>query len=73
VLIVGIVARKYSRLNFVDLMGLLAGSTTDPPALVFASSLCKSEAPAVAYATVYPLTMLLRIITAQVLVSLFFG
>ncbi len=73
VLIVGIVARKYLRLNFVDLMGLLAGSTTDPPALVFANSLCQSEAPAVAYATVYPLTMLLRIVTAQVLVSLFFG
>jgi putative transport protein len=73
VLIVGLVARKFYGLNFVDLMGLLAGSTTDPPALVFANSLCQSEAPAVAYATVYPLTMLLRIITAQVLVSLLFG
>lgn len=73
VLIIGIVARKFLALNFVDLMGLLAGSTTDPPALVFANSVCQSEAPAVAYATVYPLTMLLRIVTAQVLVSLFFG
>jgi putative transport protein len=73
VLIVGLVARKFYGLNFVDLMGLLAGSTTDPPALVFANSLCQSEAPAVAYATVYPLTMLLRIVTAQVLVSLLFG
>ncbi len=73
VLIVGIVARKYLALNFVDLMGLLAGSTTDPPALVFATSLCGSEAPAVAYATVYPLTMVLRIVVAQVLAVLFFG
>jgi putative transport protein len=73
VLIVGIVARKYLGLNFVDLMGLLAGSTTDPPALVFANSLCQSEAPAVAYATVYPLTMVLRIVVAQVLAVLFFG
>jgi putative transport protein len=60
-------------LNFVDVMGLLAGSATDPPALVFANSLCQSEAPALAYATVFPLTMLLRIVMAQVLVSLFFG
>jgi putative transport protein len=54
-------------------MGLLAGSTTDPPALVFANSLCGSEAPAVAYATVYPLTMVLRIVVVQVLAVLFFG
>ncbi len=73
VLVVGVIARKYFGLNFVDLMGLLAGSTTDPPALVFANSLFQSEAPAVAYATVYPLTMVLRIIVAQVLAVLFFG
>jgi putative transport protein len=54
-------------LNFVELSGLLAGSMTDPPALAFANGICQSEAPAVAYATVYPLTMLLRIMVAQFL------
>src|SRR5262245_25281647 len=66
-LIVGIVARTKLAMNFVELCGLLAGSMTDPPALAFASGVCRSEAPAVAYATVYPLTMLLRIIVAQFL------
>ena len=51
--------------------GLLAGSTTNPPALAFASSMAGSGAPNVAYATVYPLTMLLRIIIAQLLVLFF--
>jgi putative transport protein len=66
-LVVGVVARRVLALNYVELSGLLAGSMTDPPALAFASSLCHSESPAVAYATVYPLTMLLRIMSAQVL------
>ena len=48
-------------------VGLLAGSMTDPPALAFASSVARSDAPTVAYATVYPLTTLLRILSAQVL------
>jgi putative transport protein len=60
-------ARIVWRMNFIDLSGLLAGSTTNPPALTFATSLAGSDAPAVAYATVYPLTMLLRILCAQVL------
>ena len=47
--------------------GLIAGSMTDPPALAFANSISKSDSPSVAYATVYPLTMLLRIVTAQAL------
>lgn len=64
-LAIGFVARKWLRMNFVDLAGLLAGSMTDPPALAFANGICQSEAPAVAYATVYPLTMLLRIMVAQ--------
>jgi putative transport protein len=67
-LLIGIFARKVLGLNFVDLSGLLAGSMTDPPALAFANGICQSEAPALAYATVYPLTMLLRIIVAQFLV-----
>jgi putative transport protein len=64
---VGIFARTKLAMNFVELSGLLAGSMTDPPALAFANGLCQSEAPAVAYATVYPLTMLLRIMAAQFL------
>ncbi|HEX2473427.1 MAG TPA: TrkA C-terminal domain-containing protein, partial [Lacipirellulaceae bacterium] len=66
-LVVGFLGRTKLGLNFVELSGLLAGSMTDPPALAFANDICKSEAPAVAYATVYPLTMLLRIIVAQFL------
>lgn len=66
-LVVGVIARAKFKLNFVELAGLLAGSMTDPPALAFANGLCKSEAPAISYATVYPLTMLLRIIVAQFL------
>jgi putative transport protein len=64
---VGMFARTRFKLNFVELSGLLAGSMTDPPALAFANGICQSEAPAVAYATVYPLTMLLRIMVAQFL------
>jgi putative transport protein len=62
---IGIYARAKLAMNFVELSGLLAGSMTDPPALAFANGICNSEAPAVAYATVYPLTMLLRIMVAQ--------
>lgn len=65
--LVGAYARRVLRLDFVTLTGLLAGSTTDPPALAFAGSLAGSDAPTVAYATVYPLTMLLRILVAQIL------
>lgn len=71
--VVGIFARTKLGMNFVELSGLLAGSMTDPPALAFANSLCESESPAVAYATVYPLTMLLRIMTAQFLAVVLCG
>ena len=66
-LLVGLFARLVWKLNFIDLSGLIAGSMTDPPALAFASSAAGSDAPTVAYATVYPLTTLLRILSAQVL------
>jgi putative transport protein len=66
-LLVGIFARVATKMNFVDLSGLFAGSLTNPPALTFATNLTRSDAPTVAYATVYPLTMLLRILCAQVL------
>lgn len=66
-LVIGVTALGIMKLNFFTVSGLLAGSMTDPPALAFANNLCASEAPTVAYATVYPLTTLLRIAAAQVL------
>jgi putative transport protein len=69
-LIVGCVARGVFKLNYMTISGLIAGSMTDPPALAFANAMSQSDAPAVSYATVYPLTMLLRIIAAQILVLL---
>jgi putative transport protein len=66
-LLAGLIARGVMKMNFTALSGLLAGSVTDPPALAFATSLARSDAPTVAYATVCPLTMLLRILSAQVL------
>lgn len=72
ILLVGIFARVVWKMNFMELSGLLAGSMTDPPALAFASNIAKSEAPTVAYATVYPLTTLLRILSAQVLAIVLF-
>lgn len=71
-LVVGLVARAWKKLNYVELCGLLAGSMTDPPALAFAQETTGSDAPAVAYATVYPLVMLLRVFTAQFIVFLFY-
>lgn len=65
-------ARKMCNMNFIDISGLLAGSMTDPPALAFASNIAGSDAPTVAYATVYPLTTLLRILSAQVLAIILF-
>lgn len=67
-LIVGIFARLRYKLDYYTLLGLLSGSMTDPPALAFANSVSSNDAPAVAYATVYPLTMFLRVLTAQILI-----
>jgi putative transport protein len=67
-LIVGIIARKWLKMNYLTLAGVLAGSMTDPPALAFANKLANSDYPALAYANVYPLTMLLRILVAQMAV-----
>jgi putative transport protein len=69
-LLIGIFARVVWKLNYMDLSGVLAGSMTDPPALAFASNIAGSDAPTVGYATVYPLTTLLRILSAQVLAIL---
>ena len=72
-LVVGVFARAVLKMNFMALSGLLAGSMTDPPALAFASNISRSDAPTVSYATVYPLTMVLRILSAQLLVLLLCG
>ncbi len=66
-LIVGIFARLYYKVNYFTLMGLIAGSTTDPPALAYANQTSDNGAPAVGYSTVYPLTMFLRILAGQMI------
>lgn len=70
-LVVVMLARGKYKLNYCTLMGLVAGSTTDPPALAYANKTAGNDAPAVAYSTVYPLTMFLRVITAQLIVMIF--
>lgn len=70
-LIMGFIARKFTKLNYFTLMGLMAGSTTDPPALAYSNSVSVNDQPAVAYSTVYPLTMFLRVLAAQLLILLF--
>ena len=70
-LVIAAIGRLVLKTNYMDLCGLLSGSMTDPPALAFANTLSGSDAPAVAYATVYPLTMLLRIILTQLIVVFF--
>lgn len=66
-LITGILARKVFKLDYFSIMGLMSGAMTDPPALAYANSVSTNDRSAVAYATVYPLTMFLRIFTAQIL------
>jgi putative transport protein len=70
-LLVGIIGRLAFRINYYTLMGLLAGSTTDPPALAYANTTAGNDTPAVGYATVYPVTMFLRVLCAQLLVLFF--
>lgn len=68
ILIVGTIARLKYKLNYFTIMGMIAGTYTDPPALAYANATCSKEAPAVGYSTVYPLSMFLRIFTAQIIV-----
>ncbi len=71
-LLVGFVGRKWMKLDYFTLMGLIAGSTTDPPALAYATSQSgNNDRAAVAYSTVYPLTMFLRVLTGQLMIILF--
>lgn len=67
-LVVGLIARRKYNLNYFSIMGLLSGSYTDPPALAYSNKTANNDAPAVAYSTVYPLTMFLRVISAQILI-----
>ena len=68
ILIVGTIARLRYKFNYFTIMGMISGSYTDPPALAYANSICTREAPAIGYSTVYPLSMFLRIFTAQLIV-----
>lgn len=68
IIIVGVIARLKFKFNYFTLMGMIAGTYTDPPALAYANSICSREAPAIGYSTVYPLSMFLRIFTSQMIV-----
>lgn len=68
ILIIGFIAARLLKMNYLSVCGLLSGSMTDPPALAYATEITESDGPAITYASVYPLTMLLRVIAAQVLV-----
>lgn len=70
-IVVGLIARGHDRINFLTIMGLNSGSYTDPPALAYANNSTGNDAPAVAYSTVYPLTMFLRVVAAQALILAF--
>lgn len=67
-LIMGFIARKFYKINYLTMMGVFSGGYTDPPALAFANNSTGNDAPAVSYSTVYPLTMFLRVVAAQVLI-----
>ena len=70
-IVMGLINGKFIKLNYFSLAGLLAGSTTDPPALAYAGSVASNDEPAVSYSTVYPLTMFLRVFLAQILILAF--
>lgn len=73
IFIIGTIARLKFKFNYFTIMGMLAGTYTDPPALAYANASCSKEAPAIGYSTVYPLSMFLRIFTAQIVVLFFCG
>ena len=73
ILIVGPIARLKFKFNYFTIAGMIAGTYTDPPALAYSNSICSKEAPALGYSTVYPLSMFLRIFTAQIVVLFFCG
>lgn len=70
-IVVGCIARGKFKMNYLSILGMMSGSYTDPPALAYANKVANNDAPAVAYSTVYPLTMFMRVIVAQVIVLCF--
>lgn len=70
-MVVGILARKKYKMNYLHIIGMISGNYTDPPALAYANKVANNDTPAVAYSTVYPLTMFMRVIVAQVVVLCF--
>ena len=70
-LVVGIIARAKYKMNYLSIMGMMSGGYTDPPALAYANKVANNDSPAVSYSTVYPLTMFLRVIVAQILILCF--
>ena len=73
ILVIGPIARLRYKFNYFTIAGMIAGTYTDPPALAYANSICSKEAPALGYSTVYPLSMFLRIFTAQIIILFFCG
>ena len=70
-MVMGVLARVKFKFNYLSILGIMSGSYTDPPALAYSNKVANNDAPAVAYSTVYPLTMFLRVVTAQLIVLLF--
>jgi putative transport protein len=73
IFIAGYILKKVYKIHYLTICGVLSGSMTDPPAIAFANSISDSNLASISYATVYPLTMFLRIISAQILFVLFYG
>ena len=71
IIIGGIIGRYAFHINYYTLIGVLAGGNTNPPALAYANDRTASDTPSVGYATVYPLAMLVRIISIQILMMIF--
>lgn len=70
-LVMGIIARWKFKMNYLSIIGMMSGGYTDPPALAYANKVANNDAPSVAYSTVYPLTMFMRVIVAQLLILFF--
>ncbi|MCM1369310.1 MAG: putative transporter [Candidatus Amulumruptor caecigallinarius] len=70
-MVTGIIARAKYKMNYFTISGMMAGMYTDPPALAYSNKLANNDAPAVAYSTVYPLTMFMRVIAAQLIILCF--
>ena len=70
-LLAGLFGRFYYKLNYYTLIGVLSGASTNPPALAYSTEQTTSDAPSVGYATVYPMSMFLRVLAAQLLILIF--